>query len=159
MLRGVLTGQTGKNQVAVGLLAAALAAVCYGFSQFLARQVVTTQAPAMVAATFAPLVGTIVLASLSTKNMVQDRRAPKKAILIMALAGIAASAGVAFNYLALSRAPVVVVAPLTASNPLIVLILVHFFLRRMERVTLRTWLGALLVIGGVILITWGSARG
>ena len=75
----------------------------------------------------------------------------------MVLSGIAASSGVAFNYSALSLAPVVVVAPVSSVSPLISLSLAYVFLKQLERITLRIWIGACLVVGGVILVTLGSA--
>ncbi|MBI4198099.1 MAG: DMT family transporter [Chloroflexi bacterium] len=147
-----------QNQVLLGSFAAILAAVCYGSSQFLARQIVKNQdLPSLVVATFALLTGFVLLSFLSLKNIREDRRAPRKALLLMALAGFAASMGVAFNYTALSLAPVVVVAPISAASPLISLTLANLFLHRLERITLRIWLGAVLVVGGVILVVLGTA--
>jgi len=90
------------------------------------------------------------------RGIIKDRRAPRKAFLLMALAGLAASAGVTFNFLALSRAPVVIVAPVSSITPLVSLALAHIFLQRLERVTMRIWLGAALVVAGVVTIAVGS---
>ncbi|MBI4340263.1 MAG: DMT family transporter [Chloroflexi bacterium] len=148
-----------KDRVTLGILASLAAAFCYGLSQFLGRKMVTEFAPPLVVATFAPLFGTAVLALVSTRAMVRDRKAPMRAYLIMAVAGLAASSGVAFSYIALSKAPLVVVAPITAVSPLVSLALAQVFLHQLERITWRIWLGAVLVVGGVILVTMGSLRG
>jgi drug/metabolite transporter (DMT)-like permease len=140
----------------LGSLAAGTAAVCYGASQFMARQLVTDQAPPLVTATFALFMGMLVLAAFSHRGIRQDRRALKKGFLLMVLAGLSASAGVGFNYSALGLAPVVIVAPVSAGAPLISLFLAHIFLQRLEKVTLRIWLGAMLVVAGVIMVTLGS---
>ena len=107
-------------------------------------------------ATFSLLAGAIVLAAISHRGVIQDRHAPRRAFILMALAGIASSAGAAFNLFSLNLAPVIIASPVSATSPLISLTLAHFFLRRIERVTPRIWLGAALVVAGVILITLGS---
>lgn len=149
--------RVAQRPVVLGIIASILAAIAYGFSQFLARQLVTGQVPSLVVATFGLLTGMLVLGALSVRGLVQDRRAPRRAFLLTALAGLCASAGVALSYSALSMAPVVVVAPVTAINPLVSLGLAHLFLQRLERITARIWAGAGLVVVGVVLVTLGTA--
>ncbi|MEE8442947.1 MAG: DMT family transporter [Dehalococcoidia bacterium] len=146
-----------QRPVLLGSTLAGLAAVCYGTSQFLGRKLVTEQAPPLVVATFSLLAGALILTAISHRGVIQDRHAPRRAFILMALAGVASSAGAAFNLLSLNLAPVVIASPVSATSPLISLTLAHFFLRRIERVTPRIWLGAALVVIGVILITLGSA--
>ena len=145
-----------ERPVLLGSIAAGAAAICYGSSQFLGRLLVTEQAPPLVVATFAMLSGTVVLAAASNRSLVRDRRAPRRAWLLMVLAGLASSAGVMFNLFALKLAPVVIVSPVSAVSPLIALGLAHIFLQRLEKITRRMWLGAALVVVGVILVTLGS---
>ena len=64
--------------------------------------------------------------------------------------------GVSFWYLALNEAPVVLVVPLAGTHPLVSIVLTHLFLQRLEKVTLRTIMGALMVVAGVALIAIGS---
>ena len=73
------------------------------------------------------------------------------------LSGILSASGVAFLYIAMSNAPVVVVSPVIAINPLVTLVLAHFFLQRLERITARTLLGTALVVGGVVVVTVSTA--
>lgn len=146
-----------RNQLLLGSSAAILAAICYGSSQFLARQIVKNQdVPSLTLATFALLTGFVALTLLSQKSIRRDLKAPRRSLLFMTLAGFSAAGGVAFNYSALSLAPVVVVSPVTAASPLISLLLANLFLQHMERITLRLWIGAALVVGGVILVVLGS---
>ena len=63
----------------------------------------------------------------------------------------------ASTYLALGQAPVVVVAPVTGTNPLFSIILAWVFLRQMERLTLRVVLGAVLVVAGVTVVSVSQA--
>ncbi len=156
-MRGMISSwRVAQRPVVMGMMSSGLAAACYGSSQFLARKLVTEQAPPLVVATYSLLAGMVILALVTHRGIIKDRRAPRKAFLLMALAGLAASAGVTFNFLALSRAPVVIVAPVSSITPLVSLALAHIFLQRLERVTMRIWLGAALVVAGVVTIAVGS---
>ena len=75
----------------------------------------------------------------------------------MAMAGVVGTAGITMNFFALTHAPVATVAPVLAASPLFALILTHLFLQRLERVTPRIWLGAILVVVGVTVITLSNA--
>lgn len=141
----------------LGILASVLAAVCYGTAQFLARKLVTGQAPALVVTTFSLVAGMVILGALSARGMAQDKHAPRRDFLFIALAGLLAAGGVAATFYALSLAPLVVISPIAAANPLVSLALAHFFLHRLERVTLRIWIGAGLVVLGIALVTLGAS--
>ena len=149
--------RAGQRPVLMGILASVLAAVCYGAAQFLARKLVTGQAPALVVATFSLVAGMVILGVLSARGVAQDRHAPRRDFLFMTLAGLLASGGVAASFYALSLAPLVVVSPIAAANPLVSLALAHLFLHRLERVTLRIWIGAGLVVAGVALVALGAS--
>ena len=60
-------------------------------------------------------------------------------------------------YTALARAPVILASPIVATYPLIAMILAHIFLQRLERVTLRMVLGAILVAVGFSFVVLGRA--
>ena len=66
------------------------------------------------------------------------------------------SSGVSFLYLALSKAPVIVVSPVFALNPVVALVLAHFFLQRLERITLPLVLGTFFAVGGVVTVIVGT---
>ncbi len=155
-MRTIVPWRLGRKPVTLGMISAGLAAICYGSSQFLARRLVTQYAPPLVVASLATLTGMVILGTLSNKSLVKDRRAPKRTILFMVLAGFAASSGTAFSFSALRLAPVIVVSPITSINPLVALALAHLFLQRVEKVTFRIWAGAALVVSGIILVTLGS---
>jgi len=81
------------------------------------------------------------------------RTSSRRGFLWFGLSGIASAGGVTFLYFALSNAPVVVVSPVAAINPLITLTLAHIFLKKLERITKKTIMGTMLVVLGVIIIT------
>jgi drug/metabolite transporter, DME family len=68
-------------------------------------------------------------------------------------AGVAENAGVFLSLIALNLGSVSVVVPLSGVGPLFVLPLSFFFLKGVERLTLRVVLGTILVVLGVYLVT------
>ena len=101
--------------------------------------------------------GTLILAVLFHRHVSHDMAiAPRKAWVYVVLAGCASTFGVSFWYLAFNEAPVVLVAPAAGTYPLVAIFLSHIFLQRLERVTWRIVLGAVLVVGGVALIATGT---
>jgi uncharacterized membrane protein len=80
-------------------------------------------------------------------------RPERRALLFILFSGLAAILGYCANVLALSVLPVVVVAPISSTYPLVTVFLVRLFLRGHEEVNRRMALGALCVVTGVILVT------
>jgi drug/metabolite transporter (DMT)-like permease len=60
-------------------------------------------------------------------------------------------------YTALSKAPVTLASPIVTAYPLIAMTLTHIFLQRLERVTARMVLGAILVAIGITFVILGRA--
>jgi drug/metabolite transporter (DMT)-like permease len=132
--------------------------VAYGASQTVGRHITTEYAPPLVATAFALLFGFGYLSLMFYRHIPNDlHTSPRRGFLWFGLSGIASAAGVSFLYFALSNAPVVVVSPVAAINPLITLTLAHIFLQRLERITKRTILGTLLVVLGIVIITLSRA--
>lgn len=147
---------TDPRRLLLGSLAALGAGSCYGATSLIARRIVSDYASPTVGTAFSLLFGALMVLILFHRHALGDvGRAPRRAWLLVALAGCASTWGVGFLFLALSKAPVVVVAPLDATSPLVSLVLTHLFLQRLERVTWRTVAGAALVVGGVVLIALG----
>jgi drug/metabolite transporter (DMT)-like permease len=63
---------------------------------------------------------------------------------------------VASLFQALSRAPVTVVSPIYATQPLITLVLAHIFLRRLETIDILLAVGTMVSVVGVILVILGA---
>lgn len=68
-------------------------------------------------------------------------------------AALVATAAQVLNFVALARGDLSVIIPLLNTTPLFTVILTVIFLRRVETVNLRIVLGALLMVGGVVVIT------
>jgi drug/metabolite transporter (DMT)-like permease len=147
-----------SQPVFMGYAFACGAALCYGTVTFLVRKVVIDVAPPLVAASFAMLFGTIFLSLINVRELPHVRRlmVKRNAVLLALAAGIFSTSGVVLCYLALSTTPVTVAAPVFALQPLIALVLSHLFLQKLEKVTPRILIGALLVVLGVILIAMSN---
>ena len=151
------TGTATESRLVLGYAAALAAALCYGAAAVIAGKIVDDYSSPMVGAAFSMLFGTLVLAFLFGKSAVADiAAAPRRALGLIVLAGVAATWGVSFWFLAFKEAPVVLVAPAAGTHPLIAILLSHIFLQRLERVTLRTMLGGVFVVGGVAMIAVGA---
>ena len=149
-------GQSGLTRShVIGYALAGAACIAYGASLILAKQVVE-DTPPLLAATLGMTFGLLVLAVISAPDVRRDKGTRKRAWVWAALGGLAAGSGITLMFLAISNAPVVVVAPILAMNPLTAILFSQIFLRGMERLTWRVLLGALLVVAGVIILTLGQ---
>ena len=168
---GRAPGLVERRPRLVGYLAAASAAVAYGTVPVLGRIAVTgeagnvpligrfaAEAPTLplVSATYTMLVGFIVMGLFAAPSVPTALRAPRRALAFVAMGGLAMSTGVSLLYLALSLAPVVVVSPVFALNAFVALVLAHFFLQRLERVTPPLVIGTVLVVAGVVAVILGA---
>lgn len=146
-----------RRDLLLGYGASLLAAIAYGSVAVVGRKIVNDFAPPLVATSFSLIFGTIIVFALFHRQFAIDiaLKPPKRAWLFVAMAGGSATWGVTFWFFALNEAPVVLVAPLAGTYPLIAVILARIFLKRLERVTWRMFAGAALVVGGAILITFG----
>ncbi len=143
--------------VAMGLLCAVAGAAAYGTGHAIARHVVTRAAPAPVAATYTLFFGMLFLFVVSVPHLGSDLKAPRWSLMMMGLAGICSSFGIFLMYTALARAPVMLASPIVATYPLIAMTFTHLFLQRLERVTPRMVLGAILVAVGITFVVLGQA--
>ena len=150
------TVDTARRRLRLGYFAALGAAASYGSVTLVARKIVTDYSSPLVATSFSMVIGTVMVGALFHRDVMADApRTPRRAWLFVALAGCASTWGVTFWFLALDRAPVVLVAPLAGVHPLVSILLAYVFLKRMERLSWRILLGALLVVAGVALIALG----
>lgn len=154
-LRGAGERATGNRRVLLGCSLALTAALGYGANNVITRQVVSTYTTPLVAASIALLFGMVYLFPLAFPSLPELKRVPGMEIRFVALAGVLQGLGATSMFFALSKAPVVVAAPIGSLNPIVTLFLARVFLRRMERVTAGIVVGTLLVMGGVMLVILG----
>jgi len=140
-----------------GYVFAVCAASIYGLMAVLGKMITTEFASPMIVSAFSLLSGLFITGVIFGKKSVSNVVGRSMSgYLYMLGAGCASAFGVSCWYLALSKAPVVLVTPIIAVNPLVTIGLSFLFLKGLEKVTRRTIWGALLVVFGVVLISLGS---
>ena len=161
----ILEGWRGDKIFVLGYLMALGAGASYGATNVMAKQTLEVFDSPLVITMLSMLVGMLVLAPLVGASTAQSGVHREKgqgfsknlwSLRWVALAGIASGIAVISLYFAVQRADVVVISPIVSSSPLITLFLAHVFLTRLERVTKRLLFGALLAVGGVVLVVIGN---
>ena len=145
------------GSLTIGILCALAGATAYGTGHNIARYMVTEAVSAPVAASYTLFSGMVILAAISLPRLGKLVETPRAAVLTMATSGVMSSLAILFMYTALSKAPVTLASPLVALYPLIAMVLAHFFLQRLERITTGMIIGALMVAIGVTFVIVGRA--
>ncbi len=143
----------------LGYLLAVGGSLAFASRDSISRHVVGIQGllPPFVASGFALAIGGAVLFAFTHRDVVASiRNLPPRYVGICCLAGLLQGLAVACLFQAVSRAPVTVVTPIYASQPIIALMLAWLFLRRLETIGIILALGTLLSVGGVILVVLGA---
>ncbi len=141
----------------LGYLLAIGASATFATRDVISRHVVTGIASPLVSVAFALTFGGLILLVLTHRDVLKSlRQLPPKDVAVCCLAGVCQGLAVASLFQALGRAPVSVVSPINATNPLITLALVHIFLRQLESVNRFLVVGTLLSVGGVIAVVLGA---
>ena len=155
--RGANSGDGLVNVRRLGYLLAIGSAATFASRDTISRHVVTDLIDPLVSAGLALAIGGTILAVILHRQVARSvMTVPRKYLLICALAGVFQGLAVASLFQALSRAPVTVVSPIYASQPLITLILAHFFLKRLEAIDFLLALGTMVSVVGVILVILGA---
>ena len=116
-------------------------------------QQVVEDTPPLLGAALGMSFGMVVLGIISAPDLRRDVGVRRRAWVWAALGGLAAGGGITLMFQAVANAPVVVVAPILAMNPLTAILFSQVFIRGMERLTWRVLIGAVLVVIGVIIIS------
>ena len=141
----------------LGYLLALCGAASFATRDSISRQFVTGVIPPFVASGFALAIGGAILFVIARRGILSSfREAPPKYLAICAAAGVLQGFAVAMLFHALSRAPVTIVSPIHASQPIIALALAYVFLRRVEFVDPLLVVGTFLSVGGVVMVILGA---
>ena len=147
-----LTGQEMGFRT-VHLALPILSATCFGVVAILRKLGLGTMSPV---SGFTVNVTTALIAFslfLAASGNLRALRGTARSTAYFIGAGLAENLGVFLILIALSQGTVSVVAPLTGTSPIFVLLMSPFFLRGLERPTWRVVAGTLLIVFGVYLIT------
>ena len=114
-------------------------------------------APPFVMSGFALVIGGAILFAFIHRSVINSvRNLPLRYVGICCLAGLLQGLAVASLFHALSRAPVTIVTPIYASQPIIALALASVFLRQLESVDWLLATGTLLSVCGVVMVILGA---
>ena len=144
----------GNQRAWLGYVAAVGAGASYGGAQTVGKYVTTEFTTPLVASGFALLFGFLYISILFHRHIPNDifDVSSRAGLVWFALSGVFSGCGVCLLYLALDRAPLVVVSPVVAINPMVTLLLTHILLKRLEKISIRTILGSCLVVTGVVVV-------
>lgn len=94
---------------------------------------------------------------LFQRNKAPSVPIPRKTLLLQILAGVLVGLSTWARWIALDLTPLAVVAALGRLSVPVVLLLAPFVIgQKLERVTLRLWFGAALIIAGSLLLTFSD---
>ena len=141
----------------LGYLFAIGAAATFASRDVISRHVVSDFIDPLVAVGLALAVGGVILSVFLHRQVASTIQIlPRNYLLLCALAGVFQGLAVMCLFQALSRAPVTVVSPIYALQPLITLGLAHIFLRRLEVMDWLLAVGTAVSVVGVILVILGA---
>ena len=114
-------------------------------------------APPFVVSGFALVIGGAILFAFIHRSVIRSvRNLPLKYVGICCIAGLLQGLAVASLFHALSRAPVTIVTPIYASQPIIALALASVFLRQLESLDWLLAVGTVLSVAGVVMVILGA---
>jgi len=132
-----------------------MASIFYGVSVFFRKLGLNTVRSPILGATFTS--GTswciFMIALIKSGNRKDLFQVKKQSLIYFILGGVATCIGWFSLFTALSIGRVTIVTPIATSYSLVTLLLSYFFLRQVERITLKIVVATVLVVGGVVLLS------
>ena len=148
----VVSEETGKSPVR-GYVFAFSAAIAYSASQVVARHGVSDFQAPMIGTTIALAFASLGFILIMARNLDSRPSDVWRGSLFFGAAGIFSAVGIVAMLLAVEHAEVVIVSPVSSTNPLFTLLFAAILLRDLERLTARILIGSTLVFAGVVLIS------
>lgn len=155
----VQEGWSRDKRSLLGYLLALGAAASYGGANVMAKHLTLTYGSPLVITAFSLLFGILLLAPFAGTQAVQSMRTEGRDLKFAgfaSLSGLASAMAVISLYYALQRADVVLVSPITSTNPLMTIFMARMFISQMENITWQVVAGASLAVLGVVLVVYGS---
>jgi DME family drug/metabolite transporter len=153
------TGWRTDRRYFIGCLAGLTAGAATGGSTVLAKQAVsvydsplTITVLGMLAAMFIVVPVVTIIASRNPAVRAFDWRS----MGFIFMSGLSTTVSIVAQLFAVQRADVLIVAPILATFPLWTLLLSHIFISRLEQITLRLTIGAIVTVAGVIAVVLGG---
>ena len=130
--------------------------VCYGAMPVLSKTAVSDYAPPQLVAAITVGMGVVMVTSMGAPGIPRAFRSSRNGVAMFALSGLFGGAGLLSIMFGVKHSDVVIVTPIMSISPLVTLILVSVFLRRLERITVTLVLGTLVVVTGAVLVAVGG---
>ena len=157
ILRSVGLPQVIGTTATIGYVCGLTSGVFYGAWNVVAKHTISGyDVPPLVFATLAFLFGTVMFLPLVGRTLPKTVMSARRSALFFVLSGLGSGGAIILMAFALERGDVVVVSPIVSVSPLITLVLAWILLRQLERITLTLVFGAMLVVGGVVLVAIGD---
>ena len=152
-------GWATNKRALFGYVLAFGAAASYGGTNVIAKELTEDYGSPLMISGFSLLFGVFLLAPIAGRSTFDGLRSLKNdlgTVAFAALSGISSAVAIIALYYALQREDVVVVSPITAAYPLMVLLVARLFISKLERITKRVVAGSVMTILGIIVVIIGS---
>ncbi len=142
-----------------GCLTALGAGASMGGSTVLAKQTVAVFGSPLVVTTLSMIVAMLIIVPVLGAASIRNpavRAFDWRSMGLVSVSGLSVAMSIVAQFFAVQRADVVVVAPILATFPLWTLLLSHVFIARLEGITVRLIIGAMLAVAGVAAVALGG---
>ena len=143
----------------IGCLAGLTAGAATGGSTVLAKQAVSVYDSPLVITALGMLAAMLIVVPVVSVIAVRSpavREFDWRSMGLIWLSGLSTTVSIVAQLFAVQRADVLIVAPILATFPLWTLLLSHVFISRLEQITLRLTIGAMVTVVGVVAVTLGG---
>ena len=144
----------------IGCLTALAAGAAMGGSTVLAKKTLEVYGSPLTVTVLSMTVAMVILfpafGAVAARNPA-IRTFDWRSMGLVSVSGISSTIAIVAQFLAVQRADVVVVVPILATFPLWTLLLSHLLIARLEQITLRLTIGALLAVAGVVAVALGGS--
>ncbi len=152
-------GWRTDRQYLLGCLIALFSGAAMGGGLVLSKQTVAIYDSPLVVTSLSMLAAilfVIPVVAVAAARFPAVRSFDRKSMGFVLFSGLTTAVAGGGQFFAVQRGDVVVVAPIIATFPLWTLLLSHIFISRLEQITLRLVVGALLAVAGVIAVAVGG---
>ena len=152
-------GWRTDRQYLLGCLIALFSGAAMGGGLVLSKQTIAIYDSPLVVTSLSMLAAilfVIPVVAVAAARYPAVRSFDRKAMGFILFSGLTTAVAGGGQFFAVQRGDVVVVAPIIATFPLWTLLLSHIFISRLETITLRLVVGALLAVAGVIAVAVGG---
>lgn len=155
----ITQGWRTDRRYLLGCLSGLTAGAATGGSTVLAKQTVSVSDSPLTIAALGMLAAMLIV--LPATGIIAFRRPAVRAfdwksMGFVCISGLSTTVSIVSQLFAVQRADVLIVAPILATFPLWTLLLAHTFIVRLEQITLRLTIGAIVTVAGVAAVAVGG---